>query len=144
VFAMSLDGYIAGPNGEADWIIMHRDIDFQALFEQFDAFRAQPFDGLLEEVDVRQLLWAMRKRWCAPEDPLRARSNCGSFARSLPLASWAIAEDSVEPSMRALSIRRADLPMTFVATEASFMLAPSNVFCSLPISAERSRTRVVR
>jgi dihydrofolate reductase len=35
---MSLDGYIAGPNGEADWIIMDPDIDFSALFEQFDTF----------------------------------------------------------------------------------------------------------
>jgi len=35
---MSLDGYIAGPNGEADWIIMDPDIDFRALFEQFDTF----------------------------------------------------------------------------------------------------------
>lgn len=34
--AMSLDGYIAGPAGEADWIIMDPDIDFRALFEQFD------------------------------------------------------------------------------------------------------------
>lgn len=36
--AMSLDGYIAGPQGEADWIIMDPEIDFRALFEQFDTF----------------------------------------------------------------------------------------------------------
>jgi len=34
--AMSLDGYIAGPQGEADWIIMDPEIDFAALFSQFD------------------------------------------------------------------------------------------------------------
>ena len=36
--AMSLDGYIAGPKGEADWIIMDPEIDFGALFVQFDTF----------------------------------------------------------------------------------------------------------
>jgi dihydrofolate reductase len=33
---MSLDGYIAGPNGEADWIIIDSDIDFDSLFAEFD------------------------------------------------------------------------------------------------------------
>ena len=36
--AMSLDGFIAGPKGEADWITMDPDIDFKALFAQFDTF----------------------------------------------------------------------------------------------------------
>ena len=34
--AMSLDGYVAGPNGEADWIVMDPEIDFGELFERFD------------------------------------------------------------------------------------------------------------
>jgi dihydrofolate reductase len=34
--AMSLDGYIAGPQGEFDWIIADPEIDFGALFQQFD------------------------------------------------------------------------------------------------------------
>lgn len=34
--AMSLDGYIAGPKGEIDWIVMDPDIDFGALFKDFD------------------------------------------------------------------------------------------------------------
>lgn len=34
--AVSLDGFIAGPNGEADWIVMDPSIDFGALFKEFD------------------------------------------------------------------------------------------------------------
>jgi dihydrofolate reductase len=34
--AASLDGYIAGPKGEADWIIMDPEIDFNSFFQQFD------------------------------------------------------------------------------------------------------------
>jgi dihydrofolate reductase len=34
--AMSLDGYVAGPNGEADWIIMDPDFDFRELMDRFD------------------------------------------------------------------------------------------------------------
>jgi dihydrofolate reductase len=34
--AMSLDGYIAGPKGEADWIVMDPEIDFDAIWREFD------------------------------------------------------------------------------------------------------------
>jgi len=34
--AMSLDGCIAGPNGEADWIGIDPEVDFAAIWAQFD------------------------------------------------------------------------------------------------------------
>ena len=34
--ASTLDGFIAGPNGEYDWIVMDAAIDFAALYAQFD------------------------------------------------------------------------------------------------------------
>jgi dihydrofolate reductase len=36
--AVSLDGFIAGPKGEFDWIIMDSGFDFGAYFKQFDTF----------------------------------------------------------------------------------------------------------
>jgi dihydrofolate reductase len=46
--ATSLDGFIAGPKGEADWIIMDPDIDFRALFSQFDTvlIGRRTFEGM--------------------------------------------------------------------------------------------------
>ena len=35
---MSLDGYIAGPNGEYDWIVTDPEIDFSGIMKQFDTF----------------------------------------------------------------------------------------------------------
>lgn len=34
--ATSVDGYIAGPNGEADWISADPEVDFAAIWAQFD------------------------------------------------------------------------------------------------------------
>jgi dihydrofolate reductase len=34
--AVSLDGFIAGPQGEYDWIVMDPSIDFAAMFKEFD------------------------------------------------------------------------------------------------------------
>ena len=36
--AMSLDGFIAGPNGESDWIVIDPEIDFAAHMARFDTF----------------------------------------------------------------------------------------------------------
>ena len=36
--AMSLDGFIAGPKGEYDWIVMDPEIDFAAMMARFDTF----------------------------------------------------------------------------------------------------------
>lgn len=34
--AVSLDGFIAGPNGEYDWIVADPAVDFAALYKEFD------------------------------------------------------------------------------------------------------------
>jgi dihydrofolate reductase len=36
--AVSLDGFIAAADDDASWIVMDPDIDFAALFDQFDTF----------------------------------------------------------------------------------------------------------
>jgi dihydrofolate reductase len=49
--AMSLDGFIAGPHGEYDWIVMDPDIDFTALMGN----AASPAPGIQNVVFSRTL-----------------------------------------------------------------------------------------
>ena len=48
--AASLDGYIAGPGDEADWIVMDPEIDFEAIFNQFDTVLVgrRSFEGMVQ------------------------------------------------------------------------------------------------
>lgn len=56
--ACSLDGYIAGPAGEYDWIPMDPDLDFAALFDQFDTLLMgrRTFEGLQGGFPGKELL----------------------------------------------------------------------------------------
>jgi dihydrofolate reductase len=47
--AVSLDGFIAGPKGDNDWIVMDPSIDFDALFKEFDTavMGRKTYEGLV-------------------------------------------------------------------------------------------------
>jgi dihydrofolate reductase len=46
--ATSLDGFIAGPDGEADWIVSDPEIDFKEIWSRFDTLLIgrRTFDGM--------------------------------------------------------------------------------------------------
>src|SRR5215510_1472972 len=83
--AMSLDGFIAGPRGEYDWIVMDPDIDFGAHMARFDTFligrktfeAMQRMGGGPPPVPgIRNIVFSrtLRPEDCAPAD-LRANAE---------------------------------------------------------------------
>ncbi len=68
--AVSLDGYIAGPDGEYDWIVMDPDVDFAAMMSRYDTFLIgrKTFDamrqmGMAEEAPgIRNIIFSRTMR----------------------------------------------------------------------------------
>ena len=73
--AVSLDGFIAGPGGEYDWIVQDPAIDFGAMFEQFDT-----------AVMGRKTYDVMRSQ---QEQPAMPGVDVVVFSRSLPASERA-------------------------------------------------------
>jgi dihydrofolate reductase len=77
--AVSLDGFIAGPRGEYDWIVSDPSIDFAALFREFDtavmgrktyeAARAQGVNAAMPGLDV--IVFSRSLPASAPVDGVR-------------------------------------------------------------------------
>lgn len=73
VVAMSLDGYIAGPNGEADWIVMDKEVNFGELWAQFDTLLMgrrtyEAATARLGKTTMRGMKLAVVSRTLSPRD----------------------------------------------------------------------------
>ncbi len=68
----SLDGYIAGPKGEYDWIIHDPDFDFNEVFSQFDTLLVgrRTFDTMVaaQRVTMPGMKTIVFSRTLRPED----------------------------------------------------------------------------
>jgi dihydrofolate reductase len=68
--AMSLDGYIAGPNGEADWIVGDPELNFAEIWAQFDTFLMGrlTYEAGMGKKAFRGMKVAVASRTMAPQD----------------------------------------------------------------------------
>ena len=72
--AMSFDGFIAGPNGEYDWIVSDPSIDFAAMFALYDTFLM----GRKREGQVVGPFWPALDRRVDDDEARRASQRDGS------------------------------------------------------------------
>ncbi len=111
--ACSLDGYIAGPKGEFEWIVSDPEIDFDAIFDQFDTMLmgrrtyedlpggAEAYAGMETLVfsrtlrpedhpDVTVVARTSRRRWRRSARDRARTSGCSAGASSSEACwSWA-------------------------------------------------------
>ena len=79
--AMSLDGYIAGSNGESDWIVMDPEIDFRAIFARFDTILLGR--TTYETTRRRRRRHAWREVLCLFADLAASRLPAASLSRTI-------------------------------------------------------------
>ena len=81
--ACSLDGYIAGPNGEYDWIAVDPEIDFAALYSQFDTFLMgrKTYEASRQFLDGREVV--VVSRTLRPADHPQVRIVAGDVRRAV-------------------------------------------------------------
>jgi dihydrofolate reductase len=90
---MSLDGFIAGPNGEYDWIVMDPDFDWNALYGQFDTL-----------VMGRRTYETMRERGMSP--------------KSMGMKGMVVSTTLVPDQHRGVTVVASNVPETVAALKA--------------------------
>src|ERR1700679_3891579 len=87
--AASLDGFIAGPNGEHDWIVADPSFDFAALWNEFDTLL---MGRRTFEVAIKRLpsLEAMGKRIVVVSTTLKQYPGATILGEKIPEAVAAL------------------------------------------------------
>ena len=74
--AMSLDGFIAGPNGENDWFVSDPALDYAAIYAQFDTLLMGR--RTFEIARVRAAQWPdLGQRWIVVSSTLKPEEHPG-------------------------------------------------------------------
>jgi len=74
--AMSLDGFIAGPNGEHDWIVHDPAIDFAAMFAQYDTL-LMGRGTFVVATTSRNLVSSLPHRWVVVSRTMKPEDHPG-------------------------------------------------------------------